>query len=136
MAMLESKIEKLIDQQSELKQRSDQQAGLIKKLKEKVAEQENENVLQRTEIHRLQKNVQVLNNRIQQLQSSKIDCKVTEVKAAVLRTCEEIRRSDPTRKSGTYLIDPDGDAFGDPPVTVYCNMTTGKVEINWIVTLT
>ena len=135
MAMLESKIEKLIDQQSELMQRSDHQAGFIKKLKEKVLEQENENELQRTEIHRLQKSVQVLNNRIQQLESSKMVGKVTEVKTAVFRTCEEIRRSEPTSLSGTYVIDPAGDKFGDPPVTVYCNMTTGKFETNGIVTL-
>jgi uncharacterized coiled-coil protein SlyX len=124
--LLELKVEKLIDQQSELMKRSLHQDELIQKLKWKVAEQENKNEIQRTEIHELKKSLEVLNNRILQLENSNVNGKVVKVKAAVFRTCEEIRRSDPTSPSGKYLIDPNGNMFGDPPITVYCNMTTGK----------
>ena len=125
--MLELKVEKLIDQQSELVKRSHHQDESIQKLKWKVVKQENENKIQRTEIRELKKSLEVLNNRILQLENSKFNGKVVEVKAAVLRTCEEIRRSEPTSPSGKYLIDPNGNMFGDPPITVYCNMTTGKL---------
>ena len=42
------------------------------------------------------------------------------------RTCEDILLADPSADSGTYLIDPDGQASGDISVSVYCNMTTGN----------
>ena len=41
------------------------------------------------------------------------------------RSCYEILVADPTVMSDNYYIDPDGASVGDPPVQVYCNMTTG-----------
>ena len=45
---------------------------------------------------------------------------------AIYRTCRELRQSDSSLTSGMYLIDPDGQAIGDDPINVYCDMTTGK----------
>lgn len=49
-------------------------------------------------------------------------------KVAVLRTCQELRKSDSSLISGEFLIDPDGPGVGDEPILAYCNMTTGKVS--------
>ena len=49
-----------------------------------------------------------------------------ESKAAIHRSCEELRSADPGSGSGGYWIDPDGVAGGDSPIFVQCNMTTGS----------
>ena len=72
---MELKVEKLIDQQSELVKRSHHQDESIQKLKWKVVKQENENKIQRTEIRELKKSLEVLNNRILQLENSKFNGK-------------------------------------------------------------
>ena len=41
------------------------------------------------------------------------------------RTCYAARKSNPSLPSGIYWIDPDGEKMGDPPILVFCNMTTG-----------
>ena len=41
------------------------------------------------------------------------------------RSCHEILVANPIAVSENYYIDPDGASVGDPPVQVYCNMTTG-----------
>ena len=46
------------------------------------------------------------------------------------KTCEEIRASDPSKQSGMYWVDPDGQGSGDPPIYVYCNMITGSTSIS------
>jgi hypothetical protein len=46
-------------------------------------------------------------------------------KSATPRTCREVRDGNPALTSGMYWIDPDGQGVGDPPISVYCNMTTG-----------
>ena len=45
------------------------------------------------------------------------------------RTCQEAHSIDPTLQSGNYLIDPDGANVGDEPISVYCDMTTGKSSL-------
>ena len=42
------------------------------------------------------------------------------------KTCDTIRQSDPSKESGMYWIDPDGQGQGDGPIYVYCNMSTGQ----------
>ena len=42
------------------------------------------------------------------------------------RTCHDVRTADPSLISGMYWIDPDGQGVGDDPISVYCNMLTGK----------
>ena len=51
-----------------------------------------------------------------------------ESKAARYRRCEELRSAYPENESGGHWIDPDGVATEDPPVYVYCNMTTGSSQ--------
>ena len=46
------------------------------------------------------------------------------------RSCAEARLADPSLPSGNYYVDPDGTNSGDDPIYVYCNMATGKHNIN------
>lgn len=46
----------------------------------------------------------------------------------MVRTCRELRATDPTLTSGMYWIDPDGQGVGEDPINVYCDMTTGRKE--------
>ena len=38
------------------------------------------------------------------------------------RSCQDLKFKDPSRLSGWYPIDPDGDGEGEPPIFVYCDM--------------
>jgi hypothetical protein len=49
-------------------------------------------------------------------------------KSAMVRTCRELRATDPSLTSGMYWIDPDGQGVGEDPIEVYCDMTKGKKE--------
>ncbi len=42
------------------------------------------------------------------------------------RTCREAHLADPSLTSGMHWIDPDGQAVGDDPIYVYCDMKSGK----------
>lgn len=90
----------------------------------------------------------VLENEVQQLKSTVVELKKereksnlvrekregngisqknqTTKKNAILRTCSETLLYDPLLPSGLYWIDPDGQGFGDDPIQVYCDMTTGN----------
>ncbi|CAG0896084.1 unnamed protein product [Darwinula stevensoni] len=46
------------------------------------------------------------------------------------RTCEALANLGIT-KTGTYLVDPDGSLFGDPPIQVLCDMGTGQSKIHY-----
>ena len=46
--------------------------------------------------------------------------------AAIPRTCREARLSNPALTSGMYWIDPDGQGVGDEPISVFCDMISGK----------
>ncbi|XP_045033516.1 uncharacterized protein LOC116928447 [Daphnia magna] len=48
---------------------------------------------------------------------------------ALPRTCLTARVANPLLTSGLYWIDPDGPAFGEEPIRVYCNMNTGWTEV-------
>jgi hypothetical protein len=50
---------------------------------------------------------------------------MTSGRSAVPRTCREARLADPSLASGMYWIDPDGQAVGDAPIYVYCDMISG-----------
>eukprot|EP00164_Ancoracysta_twista_P002554 GFYU01003402.1.p1 GENE.GFYU01003402.1~~GFYU01003402.1.p1 ORF type:complete len:914 (-),score=267.08 GFYU01003402.1:51-2420(-) len=49
------------------------------------------------------------------------DCKT--VKPVAGRTCADIKLVDPTKASGSYVVDPDGDT-NTPPIATYCDMDT------------
>jgi hypothetical protein len=49
-------------------------------------------------------------------------------KTKVLRTCYELAQSGVDR-SGVYQVDPDGHLVGEKPISVYCNMETGKTRL-------
>jgi hypothetical protein len=46
--------------------------------------------------------------------------------AFIPRTCREARLSNPALTSDIYWIDPDGQGVGDDPISVYCDMVSGK----------
>jgi hypothetical protein len=46
------------------------------------------------------------------------------------RTCREAHLADPTLTSGMHWIDPDGQAVGNDPIYVYCDMNSGKKRYN------
>ncbi|XP_046461282.1 uncharacterized protein LOC124207727 isoform X1 [Daphnia pulex] len=54
---------------------------------------------------------------------------MTSGRSAVPRTCREARLADPSLASGMYWIDPDGQAVGDAPIYVYCDMISGTTSI-------
>ncbi len=47
-------------------------------------------------------------------------------KSTIFRTCRETIAADPFLTSGMYWIDPDGQAVGDDPIYVYCDLNKGK----------
>ena len=47
----------------------------------------------------------------------------------LLRSCFELKETNPRAQSGVYSIDPDGQIGGDPPIQVYCDMTTRNTSI-------
>jgi hypothetical protein len=48
-------------------------------------------------------------------------------KNGIPRTCKELRAIDASLSSGMHWIDPDGQGFGDDPIYVYCDMTSGEI---------
>jgi Fibrillar collagen C-terminal domain len=52
---------------------------------------------------------------------------VDKLKTPNPKTCDTILQSDPSKESGMYWIDPDGQGQGDGPIYVYCNMSSGQV---------
>jgi len=40
------------------------------------------------------------------------------------RSCFELKATNPAAQSGNYFIDPDGQIDAEPPILVYCDMTT------------
>ena len=50
-------------------------------------------------------------------------------KTAIYRTCHEAHAADSSLESGMHWIDPDGNGFGNEPIRVHCNMTTGIIII-------
>ncbi|XP_046633631.1 contactin-associated protein-like 2 isoform X2 [Daphnia pulicaria] len=48
---------------------------------------------------------------------------------AMPRTCREAHLADPSLASGMYWIDPDGQAVGDAPIYVYCDMISETTSI-------
>lgn len=50
-------------------------------------------------------------------------------RSAMPRTCREAHLADPSLPSAMYWIDPDGQAVGDAPIYVYCDMDSGTTSI-------
>ena len=49
-------------------------------------------------------------------------------KSGIPRTCQELCAANPSLASGMQWIDPDGQGIGDDPISVYCDMSTGKLR--------
>jgi hypothetical protein len=47
-------------------------------------------------------------------------------RSAMPRTCREAHLADPSLPSAMYWIDPDGQAVGDAPIYVDCDMDSGN----------
>nr|CAH0107069.1 unnamed protein product [Daphnia galeata] len=50
-------------------------------------------------------------------------------RSGIPRTCREAHLADPSLTSGMHWIDPDGQAVGDDPIYVYCDMISGSTSI-------
>ena len=74
----------------------------------------------------LKETTQTILNRIDQLEASE---KSRQVQNSIPRTCDELRSYDPSKASGLDMVDPDG-PFGDDPIPVFCNMTTGATLVS------
>ena len=74
----------------------------------------------------LKETTQMILNRIDQLETSE---KSRQVQNSIPRTCDELRSYDPSKASGPDLVDPDG-PFGDDPIPVFCNMSTGATTVS------
>ena len=74
----------------------------------------------------LKETTQTILNRIDQLEASE---KSRQVQNSIPRTCDELRSYDPSKASGPDLVDPDG-PFGDDPIPVFCNMSTGATTVS------
>ena len=102
----------------------------IEKQEAEMVQLEMRNEKQHVLISHLNKNLEQLTN-FQKAYPTDIQNRHQEIsKAAVLRTCEEIRAADPTAKSGYYFIDPDGQVSGDDPIYVFCDMATGTIILH------
>jgi hypothetical protein len=53
-------------------------------------------------------------------------------RSGIPRTCRELRASNPSLASGMQWIDPDGQGIGDDPISVYCDMSSGKYFVIFI----
>jgi hypothetical protein len=51
------------------------------------------------------------------------------IKSEFYRTCAELRATDRSIPSGMQWIDPDGLGVGENPIHVYCDMSTGKLNL-------
>jgi hypothetical protein len=60
----------------------------------------------------------------QQQQNRSKQTALPELRNTYPRSCYEIA-ADPTKPSGNYMIDPDGQDVGEDPITVICNMAVG-----------
>jgi hypothetical protein len=104
--IIEAKVNHLEDENIQLKE-------IVTQLKTKIGQQDS--IL-----------TDLLENRHQDKESLKLFSKTfllenpTNGKSAAMpRTCREARLSNPALTSGMYWIDPDGQAVGDDPISVY-----------------
>ena len=67
------------------------------------------------------------NVQIAQLWKTISTAKDGDNKYSLARSCYEILMADPTVKSDNYYIDPDGSSVGEPPIQVFCDMSTGII---------
>jgi hypothetical protein len=111
--IVEVKVNHLEDENKQLKE-------IVTQLKTKIGQQDS--IL-----------TDLLENRHQEKESLKLFSKnvllenpASGKSAAMPRTCRETRLSNPALVSGMYWIDPDGQGVGDDPISVYCDMTSGK----------
>jgi hypothetical protein len=74
-------------------------------------------------------NEQRINSKLSLTELNEINRKPI-ARSAMPRTCREAHQADPSLTSGMYWIDPDGQAVGDDPIYVYCDMNSGKKRYN------
>ena len=67
----------------------------------------------------------LINSKSSPMKLNEISSKTT-AKSGIPRTCREAHLADPSLTSGMHWIDPDGQAVGDDPIYVYCDMTSGN----------
>nr|CAH0107071.1 unnamed protein product [Daphnia galeata] len=86
----------------------------------------------------LELKVQQHEEKVTQLELALINAKSSPMKLneisstarnGIPRTCREAHLADPSLTSGMHWIDPDGQAVGDDPIYVYCDMISGSTSI-------
>ena len=66
----------------------------------------------------------LINSKSSPMKWNEISSKTT-TRSGIPRTCREAHLADPSLTSGMHWIDPDGQAVGDDPIYVYCDMISG-----------
>ena len=97
----------------------------LKELETKVTQLEGK--VARLEEKELQQELLIVELQKETNSSSPIGKQLVGRIVSFLRTCQELRASDPSLTSGMHWIDPDGQNVGDDPIFLYCSMTTGKL---------
>jgi len=97
----------------------------LDQLETKVENHEQKINSQQIEIDRLKKkNVELEERNLQWTLAEKPSDDDVTSRNALPRSCFEVKAMKPTVQSGMHYIDPDGRIDGDPPISVYCDMTT------------
>ncbi|XP_057373146.1 uncharacterized protein LOC130694024 [Daphnia carinata] len=82
------------------------------------------------QLNQLNKNYKTLEEKVAKLELALHVGNQSAGKISISRTCRETRAADPFLGSGMYWIDPDGQAVGDDPIYVYCDMTKGSTAVH------
>ncbi|XP_046633654.1 uncharacterized protein LOC124313031 isoform X2 [Daphnia pulicaria] len=121
---LEDRFEQLTNNFNEMKQMLAIKDIRLEALELKV--QQHEEKVTRLELALL--NEQRINSKLSSTELIEIRRK-SIARSAMPRTCREAHLADPTLTSGMHWIDPDGQAVGDDPIYVYCDMNSGSTSV-------
>ena len=98
----------------------------VRNLESKIIRLEEKVDLQERRLHNLTEQLAVAELELSKIVESS-DGNNNQQKNSIYRTCHEAHTADPSLETGMHWIDPDGNGFGNEPIRVHCNMTTGKI---------
>ena len=104
----------------------------LEKIEKENQNLRHENQMIKNENVELKNRVEILETRIEIVENKDVEERLEHVeelsKLKTVRTCEELARHG-VKKSGRYLIDPDGDLLGQDPIEVICDFETNTTEV-------